>query len=210
MDTGSLYERQDAISDRSLERYRARFGDSVTADDVFHYVYGIVNSPEYGTRFAAELGKMIPRLPKVDAFWEFVQAGQRLAELHVGYESVEPWPLDGLPGPEAETRQLRVEQMRFAGGARNPDRSAIVVNEWVTLSGIPEEVYRYEVNGRSALAWLLDRYRVRVDKDSGIRNDPNSWSHDPRYVVDLVAKVVRVAVESAAIIGELPSLGLPR
>ncbi|MHB1523024.1 MAG: DEAD/DEAH box helicase [Candidatus Dormibacteria bacterium] len=207
--SGDRYERQDAISQRTLEAYRSRFGDGVTADDVFHYVYGVLHSPEYRTRFAAELGKMIPRLPMLDAFWGFAEAGRRLADLHVGYETVRPWPLDGLPGAEASETDLRVEHMRFAGTARDPDRSAIVVNPWVTLSGIPEEAHQYDVNGRSALAWLLDRYQVRVDKDSGIRNDPNDWSDDPHYIVDLVARVVRVSVESAAVIDKLPALGLP-
>lgn len=168
----------------------------------------VLHSPEYRSRFAAELGKMIPRLPRVAAFWEFVAAGRRLADLHIGYETAEPWPLGGLPGPEADGRELRVEQMRFSRGARNADRSAIVVNQWLTLSGIPDEAYQYEVNGRSALAWLMDRYRVRVDKDSGLRNDPNTWSDDSRYIVDLVARIVRVSVETAEIIGNLPALGV--
>ena len=204
----SGFERHDAISRSALDRYRSRYGGGVSADDIFHYVYGVLHSPEYRGRFAAELGKMLPRLPMLDAFWEFVQAGRRLADLHVGYESVEPWPLDGLPGDGAEPRTLRVERMRFGGNARNPDRSVIVVNPWVTLSGIPEEAYRYEVNGRSAVAWLLDRYQVRRDPASGNLNDPNEWSDDPRYIVDLVARVVTVSIESVAVIDRLPPLGI--
>ena len=202
------FERHDAISARTLEDYRRRFGAEVTADDVFHYVYGILHSPEYRTRFAAELGKMIPRLPMVDAFGEFAEAGRRLADLHVGYETVEPWPLDGLPDASADPKDLRVEKMRFGGGARTPDRSTVIVNDFVELSGIPDEAHRYEVSGRSALEWLIDRYRVRVDKDSGIRNDPNDWSDDPHYIVDLVARIVRVSVESMAIVDELARLGI--
>jgi len=125
-----------------------------------------------------------------------------------GYEAVEPGRLDGLPGPGASPGELRVEQMRFGGGARSPGRSVIVVNPYVALSGIPDEAHRYEVNGRSALEWLVDRYRVRVDKDSRIVNDPNCWSDDPCYVVELVARVVRVAVESAEIMSSLPPLGI--
>ncbi len=205
---GSHYERHDAISARTLDAYRSRFGDEVSADDVFYYVYGILHSPEYRNRFAADLGKMIPRIPMIDAFAEFAGAGRQLANLHVGYESVEPWPLDGLPGSSASPEELRVQQLRFGGGGRSSDRSVIVVNPYVTLSGIPEEAYRYEVNGRSALEWLIDRYRVSTHKDSGIVNDPNEWSADPRYVVDLVARIVRVSVESAEIVESLPNLGL--
>ena len=205
---GGRYERHDAISPWTLDAYRTRFGAEVTADDVFYYVYGVLHSPEYRSRFAAELGKMIPRLPMVDAFTEFIDAGRHLADLHVGYETVEPWPLDGLPDSSADPRDLTVEKMHFGGGARTPDRSTIVVNPSVALSGIPEEAHRYEVNGRTALEWIIDRYKVRVDKDSGIRNDPNDWSDDPRYVVDLVARIVRVSAESSAIIEGLPPLGI--
>ncbi len=202
------YERHDGISARTLERYRERYGDHVTADDVFHYVYGVLHSPEYRTRFAADLGKMIPRLPMVDAFSEFAAAGRRLADLHVGYEAVDPWPLDGLPGKEADARELRVEQMRFAGNARTPDKTAIVVNRHVTLAGVPEEAYGYEVNGRSALEWLIDRYRIRVDRDSGLVNDPNLWSADPHYIVDLVARIVTVSLETVKVVAALPGLGV--
>ena len=96
--------------------------------------------------------------------------------------------------------------MRFGGSGRSEDRTAIIFNSHVTLTGIPEEAYDYQVNGRSAIEWLMDRYEVKVDKDSGIRNDPNLWSEDPRYVVDLVARIVRVSVETMRIVGALPSL----
>ena len=206
--TGAGFTRHDAISLRTLETYRTRYGAEVSADDVFDYVYGLLHSPEYRSRFAPELGKMIPRLPMVDAFFELAEAGRRLGQLHLGYESVEPWPLEGLPGAEADPATLRVEKMRFGGNARTPDRSTIVVSSSVALGGIPEEAHRYEVNGRTALEWILDRYQVKTDRASGIRNDPNDWSTDPRYIVDLVARIVRVSVESAAIIEGLPALGI--
>ena len=202
----SGYERQDAISSHTLDTYRTQFGDQVTVDDIFYYVYGLLHSPEYTSRFAAKLGKMIPRLPMVEAFWEFARAGEQLAQCHLGYESVQPWPLDGLPEEGADLKVLRVEKMRFAGGVRNKDRSKIIVNGHVTLSGIPEEAYRYEVNGRSAIGWILDRYQVKMDKASGILNDPNLWSNDPRYIVDLLARIVRVSIDTVAILDSLPVL----
>ncbi len=124
----------------------------------------------------------------VDGFWRFVEAGEELAKLHIGYETVEPWLLDGLPDKSADPRTLRVKKMRFANKA---DRSSIIVNNCITLSGIPEEAYRYQVNGRS-----------------GIENYPNTWSDYPRYIVDLLARIVGVSVESVGIIDDLPSLGI--
>ncbi|MDA8310766.1 MAG: DEAD/DEAH box helicase family protein [Actinomycetota bacterium] len=199
------YERHDAISARTLDRYRERYGDKVTADNVFDYVYGLLYSPEYTTRFAAELGKMIPRIPMVEDFWAFADAGAKLARWHLGYETVDPWPLDGLPDQGADPKMLRVEKMRFASKG---DRSTVVVNHYVTLSGIPDDAHRYQVNGRSAVEWILDRYQVKTDKASGIVNDPNTWSKDPRYIVDLLARIVRVSMESVAIIEGLPPLGV--
>ncbi len=203
--TGSGYERHDAISPRTLDRYREHYGDKVTADDVFHYVYGLLHSPEYTSRFAADLGKMIPRIPTVEDFWAFARAGAALADWHLGYEAVEPWPLDGLPDEGTDPKTLRVDKMRFANKA---DRSSIVVNRHVTLSGIPQDAYRYQVNGRSAIEWILDRYQVKTDKASGIVNDPNTWSKDPRYIVDLLARIVRVSLETVTVLDTLPALGI--
>ena len=98
--------------------------------------------------------------------------------------------------------------MRFAGNTRTADKSVIVVNPYVTLSGIPQDAYHYEVNGRFAIEWILDRYQVKIDKDSHIENDPNKWSADPRYVVDLVARIVRVSLATVEILDALPPLGV--
>jgi predicted helicase len=166
----------------------------------------VLRSPEHRVRFAADLDKMTLRLPVLEEFWAFSKPGRCLAELHVGYETVEPWPLDGLPGTGVSPRELRVEKMRFASKA---DRSAIVVNPYITLSGIPEEAHLYEVNGRSALEWLIDRYQVRVDKASGIRNDPNTRSDDPRYIVGLVARVVKHTFSKCWILVALRRKPLP-
>ncbi len=203
------YIRHDAISPQTLESYQKHYGIDITADDVFYYVYGILHSPEYRTRFASDLGKMIPRIPMVDAFCEFVTAGRQLADLHLGYEAIEPWPLDGMPGAEADETDLRVKKMRYGKTTEGTDRSVIVVNDHITLSGIPGAAQRYDINGRSALDWLIDRYQIKTDKDSGITNDPNAWSvehGDPRYIVDLIARIVRVSVETMEVVDGLAGL----
>ena len=206
--------RRDNITDDALNAYSARYGEWVTKDSIFAYVYGILHSPDYREQYANDLARMLPRIPEVstaDAFQAFSEAGQRLLDLHIGYEDAEPYPLEELlaPGAPDGPEHYRVQKMRWGGPTRTPDRSVIVYNDWITLAGIPDEAHEYVVGPRSALEWLLDRYRVTTDKDSGIVNDANDWGAemgDPRYIVDLVKRVTTVSVETMSIVRALPPL----
>ena len=186
----------------------------MTKDAVFAYVYGVLHSPEYRERYATDLAKMLPRIPEVattSAFRGFAEAGQRLLDLHIGYEQAAPHPLreEWAAGAPAGDARWRVEKMRWAGTRAAPDRSAIAVSEWLTLSGIPDEAHEYVVGPRSALEWLIDRYRVRTDKASGIVNDPNDWGlerGEPSYIAELVKRIVTVSVETMRVVRALPPL----
>lgn len=200
--------RSDNISPAILTEYRSSYGSAVTADDVFFFTYGLLHSPDYRSRFAADLKKMLPRIPKVSPadFAAFAAARRELSDLHVGYETVEPYPLDEVMAPGAGSfpkDRFKVTKMTWGPGS---DRSRIVVNPYLTLAGIPDEAHRYLLGSRTALDWLLDRYRVTVHADSGIRNDPNDWSDDPSYIVDLVRRIVTVSVETMRIVWALPPL----
>lgn len=205
------YRRVDNITDEALRRWRAAYGDDLTNDDVFHYVYGLLHSPGYRARYAADLKKMLPRIPLVEHGRDFVDAGRRLSEIHLGYETARPYPLEGLAGGPADGgdaayQHFRVQKMRFPSRG---ERSTVVYNERVTLTGIPEEAYRYQLGSRSAVEWVMDRYQVRTDKKSGIVNDPNDWARgvgDPRYIVDLLARIVTVSLETTQVVDALPAL----
>ncbi|MCB9406369.1 MAG: DEAD/DEAH box helicase [Tetrasphaera sp.] len=218
------YRRIDNITDHALTTFRAAYGDRITKDDIFFYVYGLLHSPDYRETYAADLKKMLPRIPLVTDPWPYVEAGRRLSELHLGYESVDVYPLVGLDDPaptgDAAYDHFRVEKMTFAK-VRDPetkklvaDRSTVVYNSRITLSGIPEEAYRYQLGSRSAIEWIIDRYQVKVDggpKGSGIVNDPNDWSRevgDPRYIIDLLARIVTVSLETLKIVDALPPLDI--
>jgi predicted helicase len=148
-------------------------------------------------------GRFKPRIPLVELpkdFWAFSKAGRDLTELHINYETVKPYPLKEV----GSALSLKVEKLRFPS---KTDKSKIIYNNTLTLEGIPEEAYEYVVNGRSAIEWLLDRYQVYTDKDSGITNDPNDWCTevgDPRYIVDLIKRVVTVSLETMKIVKALP------
>ena len=202
------YIRREAITDPALAAFQDHYGDkTIGKEDLFWYVYGILHSPEYKERFASDLKKMLPRIPYAGDFWAFSQAGRALGEWHLHYETVEPYPLtEDAPRPLTDA-DYRVTKMAFGKKDGKTDKSVIVYNAHLTLRDIPLEAYDYVVNGRSAIEWIIDRYKVDVDKDSEIRNDANDWSEDPRYIVDLVKRVVRVSVETVGIVRSLPLLG---
>ncbi|MEX1027962.1 MAG: type ISP restriction/modification enzyme [Candidatus Paceibacterota bacterium] len=215
------YRRIDAVTDGILKTFREAFGKKVTKEDIFYYVYGILHSPEYRERFAADLKKMLPRIPltqNTSDFWAFSKAGRELAEWHLNYETVEPWPVkehkDTLDFDLWD--QFKVKKMTFArptaeqkSAGEKWDKTRIVYNSHLTISQIPLEAYEYVVNGKPAIEWIMDRYQVTVDKKSGIRNDPNDWckEHDnPRYIIDLLKRIVRVSIETMRIVQSLPAL----
>jgi predicted helicase len=220
------YRRVDNITDVALRCWQAAYGDAWTKDDIFFYCYSILHSPDYRETYAADLKKMLPRIPLVSDGNDaraFRDAGRQLSNLHVGYEEVEPYPLEGLhpagaPDGDAAYAFFAVgdKKMRFgrpsaeqkAAGER-ADRSVIHYNDRITVSGVPEEAYRYPLGSRSAVEWIIDRYYVKTDKASGIVNDPNDWSReigDPRYILDLLARVVTVSVETMRVVDSLPAL----
>jgi predicted helicase len=204
------YRRVDNITDGILALYRDAIGNQVTKDDIFYYVYGLLHDPSYRNKYAADLKKMLPHIPTPETperFDQLADAGRQLAKLHVGYESVEPYPLDvqfksGVDPTDPET--WGVDKMKWKS---KTDHSAIIYNSKVTITGIPEDAERYMLGSRSALGWIIDRYRVKIDKASGIVNDPNDWcdEHDnPTYIVDLIKKLTTVSVETMKIVDGLP------
>lgn len=210
------YVRVDNVTDEIKKLYRDALGEDISGDDIFHFVYGKLHDPEYRTKYAADLKKMLPHLETPatrEEFDKFVRAGEQLIDLHVNYEDLEPWPLDIQVKGDPEDRETwRVIKPRW-GKKKDPetgknvnDTTKMIYNKFVTIAGIPESAEEYQLGSRSALGWIIDRYQVKKDKASGIVNDPNDWADEvgnPRYIVDLVGKVTRVAVETARIVNEL-------
>ena len=199
--------RIDNISDTALRTFRDHYRDeTITKDDIFDYVYGILHASSYREEFANDLSKMIPRIPFASDFHAFAKAGAALAALHLNYETCEQYPLELIffhqGDPQPKHFQLGTRAMRFAD---KETKTTLILNEHVRLSGIPEEAHRYVVNGRTPLEWFIDRYKITQDKDSGIVNDPNGWFADPRDLIIVIERIVYMSVESARIIEGLPS-----
>lgn len=211
------------ITDHALAAFRS-IDPAIEKDDIFFYVYGVLHAPDYRRAFAADLKKSLPRIPQVSTatdFWAFATAGRELATLHTDYESIDPWP--GLTRVHASGFRVdhpdayRVLKMKHpkvtdpATGQKVDDRTRIAYNDWITICDIPERAYDYGLGSRSAIGWVMDAWRVRTDKASGIVNDPNDWAieHDnPTYILDLVGRVVTVSMRTLDIVDSLPPLEL--
>ena len=205
-------QRREGVSTWAVEEFSKSTGRAVGREAIFFYVYGILHSGQFREAYGDNLVKERPRIPlPKDAaqFEDFSDAGRKLADLHLNYESVEPYPLDeSCTRPELDPYTLyRVEKMRFPKGQGVKDRpSSILYNDYITLSGIPDETWDYMLSGKAALYWIIDRYKISRDADSGIINDPNDYSEDPRYILDLLKRIVTVSVKTLEIIRELPAI----
>lgn len=219
--------RTDAITDAGLAHFRAAYpSEQITKDDLFHYVYGLLHSEEYRESFADNLNKELPRIPavkKAEDFWAFVAAGKRLGDLHCDFDSASPAQITIAQGALELThiadpvKFFRVEQMRFqkvrnAKGKLEVDKTTVIYNGNITITGIPLEAYDYVVNGKPALEWIMERQGVKTDKKSGITWDTNAFANetmgDPAYPLKLFQRVITVSMETMDIVRSLPKLDI--
>ena len=195
--------RCENITDWVLEQFRSHYRDeAITKWDIFHYTYALLHHPAYRERYQANLKRDLPHLPYAPDFWGFAKAGQRLGEIHIGYEDADEHPIRKIETP-GKPLNWRVEKMKLS-----KDKTQIVYNDFLTLDGIPKKVFDYKLGNRSALEWVIDQYRVKTDKRSGIVNDPNR-EDAPQYIVKLIGKVITVSLETVEIVEGLPDLGVP-
>ena len=200
------YIRHDAITDFILSQAKDKYGDKVTKEDIFYYVYGILHQKSYAEIYASDLKKMLPRLPLVTEpmkFWAFSKAGRALAELHINYESVPAYPDVNVSGDNGD---YVVKKMRFPEKGK---KDSIIFNDSIVISNIPDKAYAYIVNGKSAIEWIMERYAITTDKASGIINNPNDWAQEhgkPRYILDLLLSVINVSCQTVDIVNNLPEV----
>ena len=217
------YERVDAIRPEAVEHFKAAYPEEAAAidvDAVFYYIYGILHSPDYRATYANNLQKELPRIPRVATYVEFKafeDAGRALSQLHVGYETVEPYAgctLKYAKGVSSDNMDYRVDKLKYGKikgktGNAAKDKSIIVYNDVLTITGIPLEAQEYMVNKKSALDWIVERCGVSVDKASRIINDYNDYATemgDERYILNLILRVITVSLETMKIVKALPPL----
>ena len=195
--------RRENITDWALKQFRAHYrNNTITKWDIFHYTYALLHHPTYRKRYQANLKRDLPRLPYAQDFWKFAKAGRRLGEIHIGYEDAAEYRMKKIETP-GKPLDWRVEKMRLS-----KDKTQIKYNDFLTLHGIQAKAFDYRLGNRSALEWVIDQYRVKMDKRTQIVNDPNR-EDDPQYIVKLIGKVITVSLETVQIVEGLPDLGVP-
>jgi predicted helicase len=191
------------ITDWGLEQFRSHYADpTIDKWDIFHYVYAVLHHPEYRQRYAANLRRELPRIPFAVDFRSFAGFGAILTDVHVNYENQPEYPLR-KEEKAGEKLDYRVTRMRLS-----KDKTSLIYNQFLTLSGIPPQTYEYRLGNRSALEWIVDQYQVSTDKRSGIINDPNLVD-DPTYILRLIGRVITVSLKTVELVGSLPPLGTP-
>ena len=219
--SNSGYRQLDGISDSALAHFMSAYpGETINKEDLFYYLYGILHSDDYRTEYRNNLMKQLPRLPMVSNladFRAFRDAGRTLADLHLGYESVEPYSVtinagEGLPHNSTHDTLYRVVKMKYGKGkdGKENDLSQIIYNAYITLSDIPLEAYEYVVNGKSAIGWIMEWQGIETDKASGIVNDANHYANEtmqnPAYPLELLQRVITVSIETMKVVRGLPPL----
>ena len=196
------YERRDGVTDFIWRQARLLYGDAVTKEDIFYYVYGFLHLPAYREKFSAELKKSLPRIflvPETRKFWQLSKARKELAEIHLNYETQPPANVEVIKTAE----NYRVEKLKLSA-----DKKTLIYNADISIKNIPARAFEYVVNGRSPLEWIIDRYQIKTDKASGITNDPNDWaeSHGKTYILDLILSCITVSLKTLDIVENLPSV----
>ena len=192
--------RRENITDWALTQFRKHYtDDSISKWDIFHATYAVLHHPEYRKRYAANLKRELPRIPFPPEFHQYAKVGAALMQLHIEYEQQKEYPLQRM---EKGALNWRVQKMKLS-----KEKTQLTYNEFLTLSGIPPEVYEYRLGNRSALEWIVDQYRVSTDKRSGIVNDPNR-EDDPEYIVRLIGQVITVSIETVKLVRDLAGLPL--
>ena len=193
------YIKEYAITDYALEEYQKRYGGGISKEDIFYYVYGILHNKEYRQKYSNDLKKTLARIPfvkSVEDFNAYNKAGRDLAEIHLNYETIEPY---NLAEDSKENPSYKVEKMKW-----NKEKTELQFNNDILFKNIPPRALEYVINGRSPIEWVADQYKISIDKASGIKNDPNLYSTDEKYIYNLVKRVVTVSLKTLDIIDNLP------
>lgn len=219
------YKKVDAITDEALAIFTKQYQSQTnfqqpTKEDLFYYIYGLLHSKDYREKYGDNLSKELPRIPAVKNFADFLYfstSGRKLADIHLNYEAQEKFPLKiEYLGEEIAhlsqipSQDLRVEKMKFAKNGKETDKTTIIYNNKITLKNIPLQAFNYEVNGKSAIEWVVDRQCVSINKDSQIKNDANDFAiytkNNPAYIIELLQSIITTSLKTIEITSKITKI----
>lgn len=212
MDTGQSYSLMNlsAAVEKNLFNMNSNMSDEALAEfrmdemSLLYYIYAIFHSKEYVSRFSGDLKKGSPKIPMLKNIHKFIEVGKQLVDLHLNYEDV-----DGYNNLNIEIKSIKpsyeVRKMKFD---RIEKHSTIIFNSDISIKNIPDKAFQYIINGRSAIEWIIDQYQVKIDKKSGITDDPNEYSDDPKYIFNLLLSIINVSVQTVDLVDSLPPLDI--
>lgn len=193
--------REENITDWALKQFCEHYQESaIQKIDIFHYVYAVLHDPRYREKFALNLKQEFPRIPFHPQFNQWVEKGRQLMQLHIEFEHVAPYPLTRV-----EIAASKINQVRLKADKIN---HRIEIDSQTQLNGIPEIAWQYQLGNRSALEWILDQYKEKTPKDATIREKFNTYrfADYKEHVIELLAKVCHVSVETMRIVQEIKNL----
>lgn len=187
------------VTDWGLAQFRDHYDDqTISAEDIFAYVYAALHDPAYRETYAVELLQEFPRLPFHDDFREWARIGEALLDLHIGYEEAEPWALERVDGAGRPGKpKLRADK----------SKGIITLDGRTSLAGVPPEAWDYVLGSRSALEWVLDQHKEKKPRDATVRErfDTYRFADHKERVIDLLRRVCTVSVRTMELIDELPN-----
>ena len=196
----------DNILDKTLKKFKKHYkNNKISKDNIFYYVYGLLHSKEYVQKFQNNLSRELPHIPMLKDFQKFTESGRNLAELHLNYDTGKKYKLKYTYSKKFNKNNAEHFRVKKIRRVKN-DKSILVYNEYIKIEGIPDDAHNYTINGRTPLEWIVDRYNVKTDPDSGITNDPNDWFENSKKLIDLIERTVYVSVETGKIIKSLPQI----
>lgn len=192
-------ERVDNITDWGLEQFQNRYNDTITKLDIFHYTYAVLHDPAYRANYQQNLKRDFPRLPFYNNFWQWVNWGQQLMELHINYETVALYPLQRIDSPTHQTVKVKLKADR--------ERGRIIIDTVTTLEGIPTSAWEYMLGNYSALEWVLEQYKEKKSKDATVaaRFQTYRFADYKEQAIALLQRVCTVSVETMRIVREMNS-----
>jgi len=200
-------ERTDNITDWGLQQFTTHYKDKkITKEDIFHYTYAVLHHPAYRKKYELNLKREFPRIPLYDNFPQWANWGRHLMDLHIGYEKVEPYPLEQLETTYEITNPEAHAKIAKAKLKADKLKGTIELDGFTTLTGVPKEAWDYKLGNRSALEWILDQYKEKKPSDPTIAEKFNTYKFADykEQVIDLLKRVCTVSVETMKMVNAMP------